>query len=445
MAKKYDVFISYSSIDEDIAREVLEHLEEIGLKCWIAFRDISPGSNWASQIPTAIKESSNLLVIFSDSSNKSSEVEREIRIADKNNTNIVPFRIEDVPLSDSMEYYLSNIHWIDAFKESKEKQIKILAKQISDNNYNKDLNVQREKVKQKSLLKEAEETESGGDSNNIIDEQREKVKQKSLVKEAEKTESGGDSNNILDKQREKVKQKSLLKEAEETESEGDSNNILDEVDVNENETLEDKSYLESVFKKNHYISLIPLMMLDVIGIIISIMFLGIILLNLNNININLIFLNVILASISLFSYLSKKEKIELWYDQKENMSNYSIVSYVLIFSLVLFTISYNFQYKLIIFVIFISIILVILLIIQPFSLFDLVNWLEESVTRFSTGLVTGFWSVHTYVFISERSLDFAYDYNNLVSIAFDYWWFILLMGILFRLIKLNAPSGPQYL
>ena len=416
MAKKYDVFISYSSIDEDIAREVLEHLEEIGLKCWIAFRDISPGSNWASQIPTAIKESSNLLVIFSDSSNKSSEVEREIRIADKNNTNIVPFRIEDVPLSDSMEYYLSNIHWIDAFKESKEKQIKILAKQISDNNYNKDLNVQREKVKQKSLLKEAEETESGGDSNNIIDEQREKVKQKSLVKEAE-----------------------------ETESEGDSNNILDEVDVNENETLEDKSYLESVFKKNHYISLIPLMMLDVIGIIISIMFLGIILLNLNNININLIFLNVILASISLFSYLSKKEKIELWYDQKENMSNYSIVSYVLIFSLVLFMISYNFQYKLIIFVIFISIILVILLIIQPFSLFDLVNWLEESVTRFSTGLVTGFWSVHTYVFISERSLDFAYDYNNLVSIAFDYWWFILLMGILFRLIKLNAPSGRLYL
>ena len=387
MAKKYDVFISYSSIDEDIAREVLEHLEEIGLKCWIAFRDISPGSNWASQIPTAIKESSNLLVIFSDSSNKSSEVEREIRIADKNNTNIVPFRIEDVPLSDSMEYYLSNIHWIDAFKESKEKQIKILAKQISDNNYKKDLNVQREKVKQKSLLKEAEETES----------------------------------------------------------EGDSNNILDEVDVNENETLEDKSYLKSVFKKNHYISLIPLMILDVIGIIISIMFLGIILLNLNNININLIFLNVILASISLFSYLSKKEKIELWYDQKENMSNYSIVSYVLIFSLVLFMISYNFQYKLIIFVIFISIILVILLIIQPFSLFDLVSWLEESVTRFSTGLVTGFWSVHTYVFISERSLDFAYDYNNLVSIAFDYWWFILLMGILFRLIKLNAPSGRLYL
>jgi TIR domain len=42
----HDVFISYSSKDKTIADAVLAKLEERGLRCWIASRDIIPGSNW---------------------------------------------------------------------------------------------------------------------------------------------------------------------------------------------------------------------------------------------------------------------------------------------------------------------------------------------------------------------------------------------------------------
>ena len=54
---RHAVFISYSSKDVVVAKQVLEYLESNGVSCWMAHRNITPGQHYASAILDAIKTS----------------------------------------------------------------------------------------------------------------------------------------------------------------------------------------------------------------------------------------------------------------------------------------------------------------------------------------------------------------------------------------------------
>ena len=77
----HDVFISHSSIDANIANAVCHKMEENGIRCWIAPRDVNPGDDWASSITNAIKSSKVFVLIFSDNSNNSGQVSKELTLA----------------------------------------------------------------------------------------------------------------------------------------------------------------------------------------------------------------------------------------------------------------------------------------------------------------------------------------------------------------------------
>ncbi len=110
-----DVFISHSTQDKAAAEKVVSFLEEKGLSCWIAPRDIVPGSDWAASISTAITTSKVFLVIYSANSAGSNQVSREVSLAEsKRNIFVVPYKIDDTELSGSFEYYLTGAHWITA-------------------------------------------------------------------------------------------------------------------------------------------------------------------------------------------------------------------------------------------------------------------------------------------------------------------------------------------
>ena len=109
------VFISYSQADRECAFELVGQLEEQGVQCWIAPRDITPSADWASEIMDAISAAQVMILVFSASSNQSPQVRREVERAVHKRLSILPFRIEDVPLSKSLEYFLSTQHWMDAF------------------------------------------------------------------------------------------------------------------------------------------------------------------------------------------------------------------------------------------------------------------------------------------------------------------------------------------
>jgi Novel STAND NTPase 2/TIR domain len=109
-----EIFISYSAKDKKIADAICQALEEAGLDCWIAPRDITPGAKYAEALIDGINNCKIFLLILSFTSNESPQVEMEVDRAASKNITILSFRIDPVVLSKTMEYYLSNRHWLDA-------------------------------------------------------------------------------------------------------------------------------------------------------------------------------------------------------------------------------------------------------------------------------------------------------------------------------------------
>ena len=111
----HHIFISYSQPDRDAAFALVQRLEARGIRVWIAPRDVSPAADWAAEIIDAISSARLMVLVFSGSSNDSGQVRREVERAVHKQLPILPFRIEDVLPSKSLEYFLSAQHWMDAF------------------------------------------------------------------------------------------------------------------------------------------------------------------------------------------------------------------------------------------------------------------------------------------------------------------------------------------
>ena len=115
-----DVFISYSQPDHNCAHELVERLEGQGVDCWMAPRDIAPSADWAAEIVDAISSARVMILVYSANSNLSPQVRREVERAVHKQLSILTFRIEDVPPSKSLEFFLSAQHWMDAFQPPRE-------------------------------------------------------------------------------------------------------------------------------------------------------------------------------------------------------------------------------------------------------------------------------------------------------------------------------------
>ncbi len=111
----HEVFISYSSMDKEVADLVCAALERSGTGAWIAPRDVMPGKPYGEALIDAINDSKVMVLVLSGHSNHSSQVVREVERAASKGIPIIPFRIADVRLAKSLEYFLSTCHWLDAF------------------------------------------------------------------------------------------------------------------------------------------------------------------------------------------------------------------------------------------------------------------------------------------------------------------------------------------
>jgi hypothetical protein len=110
-----DVFVSYSHPDHECAFAITARLEASGIGVWIAPRDIVPAGDWAEEIINAINGARVMVLVLSAHSNDSPQVRREVERAVHKNVPVLPFRIEQVEPSKSLEYFLSAQHWLDAF------------------------------------------------------------------------------------------------------------------------------------------------------------------------------------------------------------------------------------------------------------------------------------------------------------------------------------------
>lgn len=110
------IFLSYSTKDQAAAEEVCRALESQGIGCWIAPRDIVPGSQWGGSIVEAIEKCEAVLVLFSDASNNSPQVAREMEVAVAQRRPLIPVRIADAMPTDDMKYFLGVSHWLNAYE-----------------------------------------------------------------------------------------------------------------------------------------------------------------------------------------------------------------------------------------------------------------------------------------------------------------------------------------
>jgi len=123
----HDVFISYAVEDKPTADAACATLEARGMRCWIAPRDVLPGMDYAQALVEAINQSRVMVLVFSSRSNHSAHVRREVERAVSVGIPILPFRIEDVPLSPSLEYFIGTVHWLDALTPPLEKHLRHLS------------------------------------------------------------------------------------------------------------------------------------------------------------------------------------------------------------------------------------------------------------------------------------------------------------------------------
>lgn len=113
MAPRY-VFICHAARDRQAAAEIVAGLEEAGVACWIAPRDVPPGADYAQAIMAGIAGSDALVLVFSAHANESPHVVREVERAVSRGVRIMPVRLSDDPPSASLEYFISSANWLDA-------------------------------------------------------------------------------------------------------------------------------------------------------------------------------------------------------------------------------------------------------------------------------------------------------------------------------------------
>lgn len=120
---KKSVFISHASKDFKVASEICRLLEEHGIPCWIAPRDIPPSGSYGAEISRAIENCSVTLLLFTDHANASRAVANELELSFSKQKVIVPVRLKEVKPSSILEFFISNAQWVDAFHTPLKKRI----------------------------------------------------------------------------------------------------------------------------------------------------------------------------------------------------------------------------------------------------------------------------------------------------------------------------------
>ena len=123
----HDVFICHSAKDKTTADAVCAMLEATGVRCWIAPRDVMPGMEWSECIIEAIEECRIMVLVFTAHANESPQIRREIERAVNHGVAILPLRMEDILPGRALEYFIGNVHWLDALTPPLESHLKNLA------------------------------------------------------------------------------------------------------------------------------------------------------------------------------------------------------------------------------------------------------------------------------------------------------------------------------
>jgi TolB-like protein len=107
-------FISYASQDAAVANRICSALEQAGLPCWIAPRDVRAGEPYAAAIVEAINACCMVVLVLTKSAIDSPHVLREVERASSKARPVLSIRLDGAQLPPELEYFLSANHWLEA-------------------------------------------------------------------------------------------------------------------------------------------------------------------------------------------------------------------------------------------------------------------------------------------------------------------------------------------
>ena len=132
-----DVFISYHEASAgELAEEIADRLEDAGISCWCARRNLPFGGDFARVIPAQIDNCKVFLLLLNENVYHSDHIENEVGLAfsrrnKARNIQILPLEIGDFTRKDWIRYYLIHTQ-SDKFPENPDEQrIQTLVKWIA--------------------------------------------------------------------------------------------------------------------------------------------------------------------------------------------------------------------------------------------------------------------------------------------------------------------------
>jgi len=126
MESNQDVFISHSSVDSKLAYAMCDYLEEKGIRCWIAPRDVQGGTEYAEAIIMGIRNCKIMVVLFNKNANDSIYVKNEVERAFNYKSILIPFKLDQTIPSATLELFLGSVHSLDATKGNPEDSFDLL-------------------------------------------------------------------------------------------------------------------------------------------------------------------------------------------------------------------------------------------------------------------------------------------------------------------------------
>jgi hypothetical protein len=113
-AMSYDIFLSYCRTDKALADQFVELARRRGLTVWYD-QLISGGQDWRNSIVEALRNSKSLVILFSEASNDSRQIIKELAIADNFSKLVIPILVEDTEPRGPYLYEMASRNWINLY------------------------------------------------------------------------------------------------------------------------------------------------------------------------------------------------------------------------------------------------------------------------------------------------------------------------------------------
>ena len=106
------IFVSYTSRDRERVLQIVDQLQQAGVRSWLDQRSIAGATIYGNEIVEGIKHCAALVIMCTPAALQSRNVRQEIQLAWKYERPYLPLLLEDVTFPQEIEYWLEGWQWV---------------------------------------------------------------------------------------------------------------------------------------------------------------------------------------------------------------------------------------------------------------------------------------------------------------------------------------------